>query len=109
MESKKMEEIKDALKSCAGASIIVWSYSASLCALTIRVAWPGTNKNIHIICNGCTKMKYYPSWGKAELTLEKSDAAGSNYSLKDDNAGFEVNCSMIRIEKNVEPLYEVDS
>ena len=64
MSSVRRVELEAAVGRARGGMAALWEYSASLSELTIRITWRGTSDNLHMVCNGCTRLEATTAWGE---------------------------------------------
>jgi hypothetical protein len=102
MTNERISDIDKIIAESHGAFASVWSYTVSLRELTIRITWRGSADNVHIVCNACDRMEMPSAWADVDFSLESQD---NRYVLRDRRTGFAVYCGMIRILRNVEPVF----
>jgi len=81
----------------------LWEYSASLSELTIRITWRWTSENLHMVCNGCTRLEATTSWGDVDLEWRQVDSG--EITLIDAKARFLLVCKQIRVFPNLAPIF----
>lgn len=81
----------------------LWGYSASLSELSIRITWLGTSENIHLVCNGCTRIEASTSW--SNVNFECHQPKSGEVRLIDQKARFLLICGQIRVFRNIEPMF----
>jgi hypothetical protein len=101
---QRIENIADAISESKDAVATVWEYTVSLSQLTIRISWPESAENLHIVCNACRRIEVSPAWGKVDLIIEYKSQ--DILVLRDDVGRFYVECGLIRAFRNVEPIYK---
>src|SRR5688500_11739047 len=99
-----VETTSDALRAMKGGVATLWSYSASLEELTIRVEFPGKRGNFHIVCNG-TRLIHCPT-GRIDLNLVATEESKDRLALVDESKGVHIVAGLIRILRDVEPVFE---
>ena len=103
MIDERIDELNTANALSRGAIATIWGYSASLNQLTIRITWPGSRENMHLICNACERIEMSPSWTNVDFMFHECE--DGLYRLEDATAHFFVDCAMIRVFREVEPIY----
>lgn len=105
MTGDRNAELGAVLLEWRGAGAQLWHYSASLTELHIRLTREGEPGNVHLVCNGCTRIEAPTSW--ASSAIEFTEEAGQETSrvLKDVRAGVLVKCGMVRVMRDVAPVY----
>ena len=107
MNDLRVDDLRTALERSRGGVATLWKYSASLSELSVRVTLPGTSENLHIVCNGCTRIEAATTWSNANLQLLESVAEEA--TLVDERAKFSVTCGQVRVFCNVPPLFATPS
>lgn len=102
MSNERIEDVLLALEHASGGLAEVWEYTASLSQLTLRVLWPGSDQNIHIVCNGCTRLEMHSVWKIAKLSVDHTEVG---LVVGDEAGKFLVECQSVRVFQNVEPRY----
>ena len=92
------------LKSMRGASAIIWSYSASLQELTLRLERPRLKGNLRVILNACEWIQGPTDWLDADLEYHPPGPNGL-VRIEDRQSGLVVKCRLIRFEQDVEPVF----
>lgn len=103
MTEDRINELRRTIELTRGAIATIWEYSVSLSQLTIRITWPDRKGNFHLICNACQRMEMLTAWGNLDFTFHASD--DGFYRLEDPKGQFFVECGMIRVQRDVEPLF----
>lgn len=103
MSSVRRVELEAAIERARGGVAALWEYSASLSELTIRITWRGTSENLHIVCNGCTRLEATAAWGDVDLGWRQVDSG--EITLIDAKARFLLVCKQIRVFSNLTPIY----
>lgn len=103
MTEDRKRDLLSAIIQTRGASALVWNYTASHAELTIRVEWPSKVENMHIVCSGCQRFEAPSSWRGIALQFE--EMGGELVALEDQSARFRVVCGIIRLLRNVEPVF----
>lgn len=105
MPDQRIDDLDETLNQCRGGVGSLWGYSPSLSELSLRVTWHGTRDNIHLMCNGCTRIEALTTWSNVNLVCYTAESG--EVALTDANAGFRVLCRQVRAFRNVPPLFEM--
>ena len=103
MDDRRNIELLNAIREVKGATATLWEYSSSLSELVLRVTWTGRFENLHLVLNGCCRIESSATWSDVDFSISENDGV---LILKDDGAAFLVECSFIRVMRDVPPLYE---
>lgn len=57
MASLRKADLEAAIERARGGMAALWEYAASLSELSIRITWQGRSENLHLVCNGCTRLE----------------------------------------------------
>ncbi|EJE51761.1 hypothetical protein PMI14_03557 [Acidovorax sp. CF316] len=106
MQESRVADLNAAVARARGGVAILWEYAASLSELTIRITWRGTSENLHIVCNGCTRLEADAGWN--DVNLEWEHAGSGAIRLIDRQAHFLLLCAQVRVFDNIEPIYWED-
>ena len=79
----------------------MWSYSPSLSKSVLRLEKDSLFGNLHLICLGTKYICGEIKWGNAQLEFEDVGCV----CLRDNEAGFLLNCDIVVPEENVEPIF----
>lgn len=105
MMGDRKAELGAVLLEWRGAGAQLWQYSASLAELHIRLKREGESGNVHLVCNGCTRIEAPTSWAASAIELAEEAGQQTSCVLKDARAGLLVKCGMIRVLRDVAPVY----
>ena len=102
---RDLEKINSLLQIYKGYPIKLWDYTVSLSQLHLRIE-RGAAGNFHLMMVGVDSIispKLY--WQlDGQIEYDKSNR-WFGYIFKDESNSISINCSGIRLEENVEPLY----
>ena len=99
----RLDDLQMALTECRGAVVTPWEYTVSLGQLTLRITRPGERGNLHLVFNSCTRIEMTTAWGDADLRFES--AQDGSVTLTDVQAKCRIEAGLLRVFRNVEPLY----
>lgn len=91
-----------------GVRVKVWEYTPTHSKLTLRVESPAMSGNLHIVCGGCSQVHGPFSWAGCDFKIHRATGEGG-ITLSDEQGGFELHCSVVSVEENVEPVYFSDT
>jgi hypothetical protein len=91
------------MTECRGAVVTPWEYTVSLGQLTLRITRLGERGNLHLVFNTCTRIEMATAWGDADLRVEI--AHDGSVTLTDVRAKCRIEAGLLRIFRDVEPLY----
>lgn len=103
MSTQRIPNFAAAAARARGGIATLWEYSGSLSELSIRISWPGTSENIHLVCNGCVRIEACSTWSGVNLDCQWDEV--DEFRLVDKEARLLVVCKQIRIFENVEPRF----
>jgi hypothetical protein len=105
MFDQRINELNEAIERSRQATATLWEYSASLSQLSIRVTWSGKSENLHFVCNACTRIESVAAWTGVDFEVQHHEEG--RFTLVDQRAKFFVECGLIRVLHNVEPIFNV--
>jgi hypothetical protein len=108
MSNERKLELNDTLLERSGSFARLWTYSASHAELQIRIETTGRSGNVHLVCDGCKRIEAPVAWQNARIEFvqcENGNDELGRYELLDTQAGFRVRCNLIRIFRDVEPVF----
>ena len=103
MLDQRINELTEAIERSRQAIATIWEYSVSLSQLSIRIAWPGKAENLHFVCNACTRIDMPTTWEGVDFEMQCHE--DGRVTLIDKKAKFLVECGLIRVLRNVEPIF----
>lgn len=103
MTTQRNDELNEAIQRSQGGGATIWEYAASLSQLTIRVTWPDSAENLHFVCNACTRIEASTAWDLVDF--EVLSLANGRITLIDRRAKFLLHCGLVRVFRNVEPIF----
>jgi hypothetical protein len=106
MTDRRIADINAALGDARGGQAALWDYMASLAQLTIRITWRGTSANVHLVCNGCSRLEASMGWDDVNLVFQETQSG--EMLLTDERSRFLVRCARIRVFRDVYPKYLVE-
>jgi hypothetical protein len=104
-QGKKIHQVNEVLEKWHGAHAQLWSYTAALATLEIRLFVPERSGNIHVVCSPCVSIAGPVYWEGCMLTVRTDDADESLFVVYDQRASVRVRCRQVYTFENVEPLF----
>lgn len=105
MTDERKTELRAVLQEWRGSSAQLWQYSASLAELHVRLKKSAEAGNVHLVCNGCTRIEASTSWAFSAINFVEEVGQPGTYTLKDAASGFLVRCNLVRVMRDVDPVY----
>jgi len=102
------EMISDAvllLSKWRGGRAKLWEYTITHTKLTLRVESTSMSGNLHIVCGGCKHLRGPFVWEDSDFVVRRLPGEGGGIILADEKGEFELHCSVVSVEENVEPVY----
>jgi len=104
MTNERILELSQAVLSARGGAAHIWEYKISHGELTIRLEKSGSSENLHLVCSGCEYIAGPFSWRNSQIEFQSSH--DDRVKLSDTRNGFVLQCAIVRVFPNVEPVYE---
>jgi hypothetical protein len=98
-----VESITEALRPTSGGVVTLWTYSASLQELVLRVEFPGKSGNFHVVCNATRLVRCPTRWTGSSLAVQL--ASEDEMVLTDEAHDVRVVAGLIRVLTDVEPVF----
>jgi len=108
MATEREEQIwhlNEVLQTWRGAHAQLWSYTAALATLEIRLFWDGRIERIHLVCSPCVSIAAPVYWERCDLTVGDDPCDGSIFLVRDEGASVRILCRQLYTFQNVEPLF----
>ncbi len=96
------------LSKWQGGRVKFWDYTPTHTKLTLRIESRGLAGNLHVVCGDCSYMRGPFSWRGCDLRILRGNE-GDGIILADEEAGFELRCTIVSVEENVDPVYRVNT
>lgn len=103
MASLRKADLEAAIERARGGMAALWEYAASLSELSIRITWQGRSENLHLVCNGCTRLEATAAWGNVDFEWRQADSG--EIILIDAKARLLLVCKQIRVFPNLAPIF----
>jgi hypothetical protein len=104
-QGTRIRQANEVLAKWRGAHAQLWSYTASLATLEIRLFSEDRPGNIHVVCSPCLSITGPVYWEGCQLTVDAEDAEDGLFCLCDKGASVRVLCRQVYTFENVEPLF----
>jgi hypothetical protein len=95
-----VELLNASLAATDGADCTLWRYVAESAALELRLARPGVQEGIHVICSGVRTLQLPARVGGVNL---RASLSRGEYTLEDLAAGILIRCGEIYLQEGVTP------
>jgi hypothetical protein len=103
--SPYLNQLNEVLQKWRGAHAQLWSYTAALATLEIRLFCEQRSENIHVVCSACVSLAAPVYWESCELAVSDHPADDSLFQVSDRGASVRILCRQLYIFENVEPLF----
>jgi hypothetical protein len=104
-QGKRIREVNEVLGKWRGGRAQLWSYTAALATLEIRLSSDERPGNVHVVCSPCVSIAGPVYWEECDLTLGADDTEESLFLVCDKGASLRVLCRQVYTFENVEPLF----
>jgi hypothetical protein len=89
----------------SGAKAQLWSYTAALATLEIRLFSDQRPGNLYVVCSPCVSLAGHVYWEQCELAVGDDAADDSLFLVQDKGASVCVLCRQLYTVEDVEPLF----
>lgn len=100
-----LAQIRRDLLKWQGGEAKLWSYSASLKRLEIRIVKPDVRGNLHVRCLDTSLIEAPTSWNSCSIRVEPIESEGGGFILTDESAEVLIRAGVVATEENVKPVF----
>jgi hypothetical protein len=101
---QQIRQVNEILEKWRGAHAQLWSYTASLATLEIRLFFDDRFGNLHLVCSPCVSISSPAFWERCELAVAADSADDDLFVVRDAAASVRVLCRQLSTSENVQPL-----
>jgi hypothetical protein len=102
---EKIRQLNEVLRKWRGADAQLWSYTASLATLEIRLFFEQLPGNLYLVCSPCESIAGPVCWKRCELSVGEDHSEDGLFLVQDKGAGFRLLCHQLHTFENDELLF----
>jgi hypothetical protein len=92
---QQMRQLNEILEKWRGAHAQLWSYTASLAALEIRLFFDDRAGNLHLVCSPCVSIASPVFWKTSALAVAADSADDDLFAVRDAAASARILCRLL--------------
>jgi hypothetical protein len=101
----KIRQINEVLEKWRGASAQLWSYTAALATLEIRLFAGQRPGNLYVVCAPCVSIAGPVYWEGCELAVADEPSDEDLFLVRDVGASVRILCRQLYTFENAEPVF----
>jgi hypothetical protein len=102
---QQIRRLNEILEKWRGAHAQLWSYTASLAALEIRLFFDDRVGNLHLVCSPCVSIASPVFWETCALAVAADAADADLFVVRDAGASVRILCRQLSTSEHAEPVF----
>ena len=102
---QQVTKLNQVLKKWRGAQAQLWSYTASLASLEIRLYYDDPSSGLSLICSPCVSISAPVYWQRSELVVASGSTDDDLFALRGAGADVLIRCRQLWTSEKAEPPF----
>jgi hypothetical protein len=102
---QQVTQVNQVLKKWRGAHAQLWSYTASLASLEIRLYYDDASTSLSLICSPCVSIAAPVNWERSELVVADDSTDDDLFALRDGGADVLIRCRHLWTSEKADPPF----